>query len=94
MTILEEGVGGGRVEAEESRSRSRGPEDGPKKEIGICRLSPSGENWIEPTGFGAGVWLALGWPGQRKRTGPALTALRCTALTGQARELLHRTHSA
>lgn len=69
MTILEEGVGGGRVEAEVSRSRSRGPEDGPKKEIGICRLSPSGENWIEPTGFGAGVWLALGWPGQRKGQG-------------------------
>lgn len=88
MTILEEGVGGGRVEAEESRSWSRGPEDGPKKEIGICRLSPSGENWIEPTGFGAGVWLA--WVGLVKGKDRAGTHL----LTGQARELLlARTHA-
>lgn len=52
MTILEEGCW---LVVDESRlSCSRGPVqriDGPKKEIGICRLPPSGENWIRADRF-------------------------------------------
>lgn len=48
---IDDGVGGQLVEAEVS-SRGRGvPEDGPKKEIGICRLPLSGENWIRSDRF-------------------------------------------